>query len=48
MVVKEAQLMLIKERIWSDEMKSAVPHNSLKKFCCEGEERDKVGAKGAY
>jgi len=30
------------------EMKSAIPHNSLKKFCCEGVGRLEAVAEGAY
>ena len=48
MVVKKMQLMLIQERMWSDEMKSAILHNSLKKFCYEGEKNLEATAKEAY
>lgn len=45
--VKEMLLMLIEERMWSYKVKSAIPHNFLKKFCCEGENYEVV-AKGTY
>lgn len=33
--------------MWSYKVKSAIPHNFLKKFCCEGENYEVV-AKGTY
>lgn len=30
----------------SGKVKSAIPHNSLRKFCCEGDESDEAAAKG--
>lgn len=46
-MVKEAQLILVSERIWSAEIKSAIPEDSLKKFCCEKGRYEAV-AEGTY